>query len=545
MAIEVEAAGQIDEFIRVLKQRIWWILVPLSVIGSLGVFYAVVVPKKYVSRCDIMVRNLGEQAGEFGQNAAAIEGQVAAWSIRSDARIDSVLNQLQWPEYMPLNGAEKREYRVETVLNNLTVDLPSMPRNSGRQTVKLAFKNTDPKRAVGFLENLKTSWTEEVLSRHLNEQKRELSETDERLKDLNSELRGLRENITNIRTEYAIPPSVMTMQGEIERRPRAYKDRDDAETQIQVLTEEIREAEDQFKLKSVTRDSLPPEAALPYDENDPLTLELNALDEAIGRAELDIESKGWAPGHSERRNAERLIQGLKQKRDRVRQERDDSRSGQQAVRPNSKRVALTEELRGLEATVTLKTRRKEELSNRLSELIQETERLNEAFKQLDELTENLNVAQTTKQALSSRLETLRVEVRTMESEQSDPFELLLAPTEPTSPTSPNPWAIGLGAIIFGLGLGFALAIILEYSKSCFRSPRELSRVMPHPVLGTINAIRTRRERARAFVARAALGGGSLAFVATVTFVTWAWSSNQQSLNSEMVRAIDAFRRLLM
>ena len=337
----------------------------------------------------------------------------------------------------------------------------------------------------------------------------------------------------------------MTMQGEVERRPRAYKDRDDAETQIQVLTEEIREAEDQFKLKSVQRDSLPPEAALPYDENDPLTLELNALDEAIGRAELDIESKGWAPGHSERRNAERLIQGLKQKRDRVRQERDDSRSGQQAVRPNSKRVALTEELRGLEATVTLKTRRKEELSNRLSELIQETERLNEAFKQLDELTENLNVAQTTKQALSSRLETLRVEVRTMESEQSDPFELLLAPTEPTSPTSPNPWAIGLGAIIFGLGLGFALAIILEYSKSCFRSPRELSRVMPHPVLGTINAIRTRRERARAFVARAALGGGSLAFVATVTFVTWAWSSNQQSLNSEMVRAIDAFRRLLM
>ena len=46
MAVEVEAAGQIDEFIRVLRRRIWWIVVPLSVIGSLGIFYAVVVPKK-------------------------------------------------------------------------------------------------------------------------------------------------------------------------------------------------------------------------------------------------------------------------------------------------------------------------------------------------------------------------------------------------------------------------------------------------------------------------------------------------------------------
>ena len=546
MAVEVEAAGQIDEFIRVLRRRVWWIVVPLSVIGSLGIFYAVVVPKKYVSRCEVMVRNLGDQSGDFGQNAAAIEGQVAAWSIRSHARIDSVLSVLKWPEYTPLNGAEKHEFRVTKVLKDLSVELPPMPRNSGRQAVKLSFKNTYPERAVSFLTNLKTSWTEEVLNRHLLEQKRELTETDDRLKDLNQELVDLREQITNIRTENAIPPSVMTPQGAIETRPRAYEERERVEGEIQRLTDEIREAEDQLKLKSAERDRLPAEEAEDYyDENDPLTLELNALDEAIGRAELDIETKGWAPGHSERRKAEALIRGLKQKRQRVRVERDDQRTGLQTVRPNSRRVQLTDELRSLSSQVELKTRRKDELEGRLAELVQETERLNDAFRQLDQLTDDLVVAQTTKQALSSRVETLRVEVRTMESEQGNPFEVLLAPTLPTSPTSPNPWAIGLGSIVFGLGLGLALAILLEYSKNCFRSPRELSRVMPHPVLGTINAIKTRRERARAFVTRAALGGGSLAFVAGVTFVTWAWASDQQVLNGEVVRAIDAFRRFLM
>ena len=544
MAIEVEAAGQVDEFFRVLKRRVWWILVPLCVIGSLGAFYAVVVPKKYVSRCEIMVRNLSEQSGEFGQNAA-VEGQVASFKIRSHARIGVVVNTLQWPEYLKLNDPEKFEFRRDKILNNLTVELPPMPRNSGQQSVKMSFKSTDPERATSFLVKLKKSWTSETLSRHQNEQEVKLSETEDRLETLNNELGELREKITNIRTLNSIPPSMTTLQGQVERRPRAYEERDETESRIRQLAEAIRSAEDQFELKSAQRDILPPDDAVAYGGNDPLTIELNGLDDQISRAELEVEDKGWAPGHSERRNAERLIKALKQKRDRVRMELDDNRSNVQAVRPNSKRVELTEELRILEVQITLNSRRKQELEVRFSQLTTETESLDIAFKELGELTDNLVVAQTTKLALSSRVETLRVEVRTMKSEQGNPFVELLAPTQPTRPTSPNPWAIGIGSILFGLGLGFGLAILLEYSKNCFRSPRELSRVMPHPVLGTVNLIRTRRERARAFLTRAALGGGSLAFVGMVTFITWAWSSDQQALNGEVVKAIDAFRRFLM
>ncbi len=544
MAIEVEAAGQVDEFFRVLKRRVWWILVPLCVIGSLGAFYAVVVPKKYVSRCEIMVRNLSEQSGEFGQNAA-VEGQVASFNIRSHARIGVVVNTLQWPEYLKLNDPEKFEFRRDKILNNLTVELPPMPRNSGQQSVKMSFKSTDPERATSFLVELKDSWTRDTLSRHQNEQEVKLNETEDRLETLNNELGELREKITNIRTLNSIPPSMTTLQGQVERRPRAYEERDETESRIRQLAEAIRSAEDQFELKSAQRDILPPDDAVAYGGNDPLTIELNGLDDQISRAELEVEDKGWAPGHSERRNAERLIKALKQKRDRVRMELDDNRSNVQAVRPNSKRVELTEELRILEVQITLNSRRKQELEVRFSQLTTETESLDIAFKELGELTDNLVVAQTTKLALSSRVETLRVEVRTMKSEQGNPFVELLAPTQPTRPTSPNPWAIGIGSILFGLGLGFGLAILLEYSKNCFRSPRELSRVMPHPVLGTVNLIRTRRERARAFLTRAALGGGSLAFVGMVTFITWAWSSDQQALNGEVVKAIDAFRRFLM
>ena len=85
MPIEVEAAGQVDEFIRVLKRRIFWIVVPLCVIGSLGAFYAVIVPKKYVADCKVMIRDLGDDAGEFGRNTAETEGQVAKEEAKEEA----------------------------------------------------------------------------------------------------------------------------------------------------------------------------------------------------------------------------------------------------------------------------------------------------------------------------------------------------------------------------------------------------------------------------------------------------------------------------
>ena len=545
MPIEVEAAGQVDEFIRVLKRRIFWIVVPLCVIGSLGAFYAVIVPKKYVADCKVMIRDLGDDAGEFGRNTAETEGQVAKEELTSIARISTVLEGLKWQEFLALNGPDRREFIEEKILPSLTVNVASSGRNSARRTVTIAFAHTDQNKVKEFLIALRDAWTKEVLGRAKLQKGERLEEAKKRLGTLDVELNGLREQIVEIRSENQLPPAIMTPQGPVTSQPLAYSERDKAQVRLVELTEEISEAEDQFRLKTAERDSLPSEDAVEYVDDDPLTLELNALDEQIGRAELDIESKGWAPGHSERRKAERLVQKLKVKRDRVQTERDESLSTRLVVRPNSRRVVLTEELRSLEAQIGVKTRRREELVDRLNELKQETERLNGAFRNLDQLTEDLLVAQTSKSTLSAQVEGLQVEVNTLDSSQGDPFEVTQEADVPTRPTSPNPWAIGFGAIVFGLGLGLGLAVLLEYSKNCFRSPRELSRVMPHPVLGTINAIRTRRERARAFVSRVALGGGSIGFVVAVTFVTWAWAADPGALNGEVVKAIDKFRELLM
>ena len=126
MAVEVEAAGQFDEFIRVLKKRKWLLIVPVVVIGSLGSFYAVVVPKKYVSAMKVMVGNPGA-AGLIATGSSEEQGAVAEFSLRSTERIRSVLDGLGWESYEILGSQDKREY-IRDLRASLRVYTPDMPR---------------------------------------------------------------------------------------------------------------------------------------------------------------------------------------------------------------------------------------------------------------------------------------------------------------------------------------------------------------------------------------------------------------------------------
>ena len=118
-------------------------------------------------------------------------------------------------------------------------------------------------------------------------------------------------------------------------------------------------------------------------------------------------------------------------------------------------------------------------------------------------------------------------------------------SSPLEPTDPNPWVLAIGSIFLGLALGLGIGILKEYGKAVFGSPREIARVLPHPVLGRINSIRTRRERLKAFLAQATLASGSFAFLVSVAYVTWEYGANDgKGLTRPVVDAIESFREML-
>ena len=56
---------------------------------------------------------------------------------------------------------------------------------------------------------------------------------------------------------------------------------------------------------------------------------------------------------------------------------------------------------------------------------------------------------------------------------------------PVRPTQPDPILIIIFSLLFSLALGLGLSLLLEYSRSCFRSINDITRVMVVPVLSGV------------------------------------------------------------
>jgi uncharacterized protein involved in exopolysaccharide biosynthesis len=544
MAVEVEAAGQVDEFLRVLRRRIWWIIIPLSIIGSLGTFFAVVVPKKFVVNTKVMVRDGDAQTGKLGQSASAIEGAVAKINITSPARIDSVLNKMGIPEWRNLTPSEQNDYR-EDLIEDLGVSTPTMARDANQQLVEITFQHTNASRALQFIQILSKSWTEEVLQRHLAREETELRETLETLNDLNKERAQIVEDLRSIRSEHGIAPPSDSEIFNGNSRPASFTLQDKLNSDVVDLAAEIEEADLKIELDTAEWASMPEfEEAVAKGESGSVDKRIADINEQIETLLDDRVKAGWSPSHSSYKLIDKRILDLKERKSQLGADRQRAQFETTDLVENKERLQLRVEINKLTNQRDQKIRQRKNLLDRLVTLDNQNLQLQDALSKTKILDRKEAEVSETITGLRVTASELEIRVQKLSSPEGNPFEVLQKPALPIKPTSPNPWVISIGSILFGLALGFGLAILKEYSKSCFRSARELNRVMTHPVLGTVNAIKTRRERARAFLLRSVLGGGSLLFVLSVAYVTWAYANKQEALTQPLLDAITKFRELL-
>ncbi|QDV06704.1 hypothetical protein Poly30_22190 [Planctomycetes bacterium Poly30] len=542
MAVEVEAAGQVDEFLRILRRRIWWIILPVVVLGSLGTFFAVVVPKKYVVSTSVMVRDGDEQTGPV-QNASATEGAVAKINITSPARLHTVLNTMRVARYVGMTDTEKREYR-DDLLKDLRVSTPTMARDANQQLVEITFQSTDKDLALQFITNLRESWTTEVLQRHLAREQTELAETREKLNDLVKARAQVVEDLTVLRTEHGIPPPSETELLKNRSLPASFEDQERTQRQVVELEEKIEEIDLKIERDLEEWASMPDQkasvAAAPGGNVD---RKIEDINDQILSLEDEIRKNGWSPSHSNYQLIQTRIETLRDSKLEI--------SQTAKVQFESTDFVVNEERTELRKLIDKAVFQREQWARQLKGAIERLAELDRQNEELQGAIMQARVFERMEETLSAEIGELRkqsnnldIRVQKLGSPEGNPFEILEEPTPPTKPTSPNAWVIAFGSIFFGLALGFGLAILKEYSKSCFRSARELNRVMTHPVLGTINSIRTRRERARAFLLRSVLGGGSLLFVLSVGYVTWAFANESESLTEPLRRAIENLQEAL-
>ncbi len=532
MAVQVETQGQLQEFLDVLRRRKWQVALPAAMVLSLSVFFAVVVPKKFVVKTQVELRPVGV-------SISTKEASNAPFQLRSLARIRKVAQELQNREYLALPPDEQFDW-LDDVQKKVRVTLASSS-NQGSSFVNIEYSDVQREWAADFLRALRRDWIEDVVERDRRKAQDELSRLREARAQLEREYSAEEERLTELmringlsatqpvpgadatRTEDPVFERLRRNEAELDAVKR------EAAT-VQVRVEYLRQS-----LEEMPRRLDREETVISGTSNE---AELEALDREIVAAQKLLS--GIKPPHSDYKKTQARIRELETQREQLarivtRNELQKTSVPNPALDPLRRRI---DELEGeLKVAEARKTRLQADIDTdraRVAELQDVYREVRERKERTARLSAELATAGGDYQAK------LR-EVDLLLSPLANPFEITQEVALPSKPTEPNPFLIVTFGLIAGLGLGLGLVLFLEYSRNCFRTVADVTRVMAVPVLGSVASIVTRRERRLRAVRRALVAASSLVFVGSVLFVTWAWAQDAKYLSQDLRDAIEGLR----
>ncbi len=540
MPVEVESSGQVAELLRVLRRRSAWILIPFAIISTLGIAFAIVVPKKYVAKTRVMVREVVNRDGQRMVGGRE-GGKVATYLIRSPSRIEGVIEDLNWP-FRELTRTE-REDLVTKVMDNLSVEAPNMGIGLTQQLVAISYADTDPRRAFEFLSEVSRTWQDEVLESSRKAKEKAFATLTGTRREMEQELQDIRIKITDLMQTHNIPPLAIDRFGQRTLAPE-FDELEALEAKNAELEEKVAEADLALKVQrkryELMEDEIPIQATT---EGQDFAKEIADRETQILGLRFELKQQGYRSGHSRYDQIMEEIAKLEEMIDLLR-ESETTTTTETGMVANPDKLLLANEIDSAALALERDEERLEQLRLQIIETETRTKELASVYQEIHGLQDKRNRVNAALTDADSEHEAMGLEIQELTSSAGDPFMVLEDPKLPVRPTQPDPLLIIAFSILASLTLGFGSAILLEYSKSCFRSVNDITRVMVVPVLGTVNAIVTRSERRRRLVATAVLAGSTLAFVLVVGYVTWAWSYKPSLLSDGLRESIDNFRSSL-
>ena len=211
MAVQIDPPGQLQEFLEILKKRKWQITLPALLLLSLGICFAVIVPKKFLVETQVELREifLGEGQDKAASQQAQAIAENAPQQILSPKRITEVLETLKWPEYLTLSKIDKADYRAD-IRDNITVTVPRREKTAGSAFVSIEYANVNKDRAQQFLKALRQAWIEQVVERQRTRYDVEYRKLLERRAELEKDYLKETQLLSDLRSENDISPTQPT-----------------------------------------------------------------------------------------------------------------------------------------------------------------------------------------------------------------------------------------------------------------------------------------------------------------------------------------------
>jgi len=554
MAGEANPAGQIQEFLRVLKRRRWQITLPALFVLAFGTAFAVVVPKKYVVETEIEVkesRNPWDYEGKNrNESVTSREIENVGKHIINYARIERIVSKQlisQWPEYKRADAGTRKEI-IESVMKNIAVEKAEKAKEIGSTFFLITYKDVVKKRAEGFLRELNTAWIEEIIQRDLDDLILERDVLAAELEDATAVQAEANsawvEQCLLLNINPATSPDSRDQYGnatsDYEYEQLAQYQRE----QQQNFTDLARAESKLTLLEAQYREE--PEGVVAVDLREGEKFDAQILKHEAKIDELEEQLSGITEAHREYRVLSEQIVELEQKVAELgRQETADATV--ERLVPNPRREELRYQVQEGEVLV----------GNLLSERTRLAEKIEEFDGRVAQRAEDFQLASgffyAKQEALKNRtrvsalLADKKSAIRVFEESQARVYEVVKKPVAADDSVEPSPMLLVAVALFLGAALGLAIAIAAEYGRNSYRTVSDLATVMAVPVLGSIQEIVTPTERRRTRAGRAVVGVSSAVILLGVAWISYCYAdeARREGLPVPLRQAIEDFRLTLM
>lgn len=535
----MESQGQIQDFLNVLRQRRWQILLPALFTLTLGIAFAAIVPKKFevATRIELRESNLGADA------ATEREAPSAEYHVKHFNRVRQVIEEQasMWPEYFELPPQKRGDF-VADVMDSISVFSLAKSKDRGSTFVDITYTDVNGKRAESFLRELTGLWVREVIDRQLTTVQNAIEVVRRNFDKASAEFGLKQQQYNTLARDLGIDPT-QPVNAKFENRGDIVVRRVEAKTQefedesldLKGMLAELEELQKQLSEEPPT---------LEKDTPDTRDLDRQITDGERAISTLEALQERYKPANRRHGAVQEELNRTRRELADLQRLRDEE-AARKALEPNPDYLRLVGQISDMQSKIRGRQAKVEELASSMVELQREMLGRYPDYETLQRLQFEMQLAQQEVEGLRRERDAKEQELQLMQEAYGRPYDIVQEPQASETPSEPNPALIVAVGLFLGLGLGFGLAILGEFARNGFRSVHDLRNVMTVPVLGAVNAIVTRAEARRLRARRTLVGLSSAVVVGSILWVTVTWSLSPDQLPLGVVEAIENLRKMML
>jgi len=492
-----------EEFIQILRKRIWVVAVPWAIIAAATAGVARMLPDNYVSQALIQV--VPPRVPDTIMKAsttATLNDRLRATeaTILSRTRLEQMVKEFSlYPEL-------QKTQIMEDIVQRMRRDIRSDPLKG--DVFRVQYTGRNPVTVMKVTERLASLFLEESLKDGQRRAEGTSSFVEAEVEEKHRQLLEMEERLTKYKLQNSgeLPSqsgsnmaAVSNLQSQLQQNSSSLN-QDNSRRLF--LERTIADLESQSDPVSTVSTSSPDPTAMKGSAAQKLAAAQEGLNAVIAR--------GVKPTHVDYMRWERLVARYKKEADAEALKTPLSNNGTAvaAVSPREKQLAnYRAELADLKTNIAAKEEQDKRLRAKAAEYQSKVDRAPLRDAELTELQRDYDTILGIYQGLVAKREAASMSVNLNRRQIGEQFVLLDPAQVPQRPSSPDRLVINLVGLLAGLAIGLALVVLLEYRDSTFKTDSELGGVLALPVLAVVPLMLSESERRSSFRRRLILNLG--------------------------------------